>query len=107
MARQIADVLRDLAGGQTYDQINGALAEIVTACQETGKVGELSLKLKIKPSGDGTTVTVFDELRTKVPEPTRPPTIFFTTASGGLMRSDPRQTEMKLRDVTAPAKETA
>lgn len=106
MGRPIADVLRELAGGATYDELNAALADVVAKVQETGKVGELALKLKIKPSGDGTTVTVTDEIKAKAPEPTRPTTIFFATVDGALLRSDPRQREMPLREVPgATAKE--
>lgn len=98
MSRPIADVLRDLAAGQTYEAINTRLAEVVDAVMETGKVGELTIRLKFKPNGESS-IIVTDEIKSKAPERTRGETLFFTTTGGGLMRQDPRQPDLPLRVV--------
>lgn len=96
--RQIADVLRDLTGGQTYDELNAALAEVVGAVVRTRKAGEISIKLKIKANGE-TSVMIVDEIKTKVPQEARGETLFFTTSNGDLIRDDPRQSKLPLREV--------
>lgn len=98
MARPFADILRELGGGGVYDDLTAGLAEIVAAVQETRKVGELSIKLKIKPNGENS-VMVSEEIKTKVPQATRGDTLFFTTSSGSLVRQDPRQQDLPLRRV--------
>lgn len=104
MARQFADVLGDLAGGQTYEEINARLAEVTQAVIDTRKAGELSIRLRIKPNGESS-VIVTDEVRAKVPEPLRGETLFFTTADGSLRRDDPRQAKLPLRRVPDPEPE--
>lgn len=109
MARPFADVLRDLAGGQSYDQLTGALSEIVEAVMLTRKAGDLTLKLKITPNGENS-VRIADEIKVKVPEENRGHSIFFVASGGILSRNDPRQGDLPLRDVTAgkaPLKEAA
>lgn len=98
MARQFADVLRDLGGGDTYDELTARLAEVVEAVTATRKMGEISIKLKIKANGDSG-VIVADEIKSKVPEATRGDTVFFVTSGGSLVRQDPRQQDLPLRQV--------
>ena len=98
MSRPIADVIKELSSGQVYDDLTTKLGEIVTAVLETRKQGELSVKLTVKPNGDGS-VRVNADVKQKVPEPARGETLFFATSSGSLIRNDPRQAEFALRDV--------
>lgn len=99
MARQFADVIRDLAGGRTYDELTAALAEVTAAVMETRKVGSITLQIKIKPSGENS-VLVTDTIKSVVPEKSRGETVFFTLADGSLRRDDPRQEDLPLREVT-------
>lgn len=100
MARPFADILRELGGGDTYDDLTARLAEVVEAVTLTRKVGEISIKLKVKPNGDSG-VIVADEIKSRVPEATRGDTVFFVTAGGSLVRQDPRQQDLPLRQVAA------
>lgn len=100
MARQFADVLRELGGGNTYDDLTARLAEVVEAVNTTRMTGEISIKLKIKPNGDSG-VIITDEIRSKVPEPPRGDSVFFVTSGGSLVRQDPRQQDLPLRRVEA------
>ncbi|MCR9254757.1 MAG: hypothetical protein NXI16_01525 [Alphaproteobacteria bacterium] len=97
MSQPFADVLRSL-GQSTYQEMGDRLHEVVEGVQETGKVGEITIKLKVKPNAEGS-VLVENEIKSKVPEPPRSATHFFTTAGGGLVRNDPNQTEMDLPKV--------
>lgn len=105
MSRQFADVLRDLAGGTTYEDLTAGLALVVEAVQDTRKMGEVSVKLKVKPNGESS-VIITDEIKLKAPEATRGETVFFTTAGGNLLRDDPKQDKLPLREVSAPADQT-
>lgn len=100
MARPFADVLRELGAGSTYDDLTAQLAEVVEAVTQTRKIGELSIKLKIKPNGEGS-VIIADEIKAKIPEPPRGESIFFVTSGGALVRQDPRQADLPLRQVPA------
>lgn len=101
MSRSIAEVLRELTGGQTYEELNSALTEVVAAVGETRKSGSITLKLSIKPNGDNS-VIITDEIKSKVPERSRGETLFFTTSGGSLVRQDPRQPDLPLRSVPVP-----
>lgn len=103
MSRPFADVVRDLAGGKIYEDLGTQLGEIVSAVLETGKAGALSLSLSIKPNSEGS-VLVTASVKQKIPEPTTGSTLFFATTTGSLLRNDPRQSEMNLRDVKVEEK---
>lgn len=109
MSRPFADVIRDLAGGRVYDDLTSQLGEVVTAVVETGKAGSLTLKIDVKPNGEGS-VRVLADVKPKVPTPVLGETLFFATSSGSLVRNDPRQAELPLREVkteTKPLKDAA
>lgn len=93
--RQIADVLRDLAGDQ-YEEITTSLAEVVRATMETGKVGALTIALKIRPTASNA-VQVECDIKTKVPAKPTPPTIFFVANEDSLVRQDPNQMRLPLK----------
>lgn len=101
MSRPFADVLREL-NGETYDDLTLQLGEVVKAVIETGKSGSITLTLKIAANGKGA-VTINDDVKIKIPEPPRAQTMFFATTSGSLLRTDPRQHEMPLREVSDKA----
>lgn len=69
------------------------LAEIVAAVQATGKAGDLTLKLSIKPTGDNQ-VEIEAKITGKAPKPDVGKAIFFVDKNHGLSRRDPNQTEM-------------
>lgn len=97
MSRPFADVLRELSGGELYDTLTDRLAEVVEAVSTHRKPGELALVLKITPNGDAVIVT--ETLKAKVPEAGRRSTMFFVTSGGALVRQDPRQQDLPLREV--------
>jgi len=95
--RQIADVLRDLAGDQ-YQEITDQLGEVVRAAMETGKVGALTVSLKIKPNA-ANAVQVECDIKAKIPTRPTPPTIFFVANGDSLVRTDPNQMALPLKAV--------
>jgi hypothetical protein len=93
--KPFGDWLNDQRRGATHSDLSEALNQVVHSVAEYGKVGELTLKLKIKPSGDGM-VTITDEVVTKVPEPDRSASLYFYDDEGNLSREDPRQIRLDL-----------
>lgn len=53
MARLFTDVIRDIAGGELVDEATTAINNLVTAVDETGKGGSLTMKITVKPNGRG------------------------------------------------------
>lgn len=93
MARPFTDTLGQLRFGTLNDDLSAALNELVTACSNTGKVGELKLSIKLKP-GKGGQIEVFDDIQVKAPKEERGSSIMFATPEGNLQREDPRQMQI-------------
>lgn len=97
-----ADVLGHLEGGVAFDELNDNLTEVVNGVMLHRKVGEITLGLKIKPNGERA-VSVEAAIKTKAPRAARGVTTFFADQGGNLLRRDPRQQELPLREA-APAR---
>jgi len=92
--------------GELHDELDAGLATLVSACTETGKVGELTLTIKLKP-GKGGQIEVLDAVKLKVPAHERGTTLMFPTPEGNLQREDPRQMridEVRTVDVHLPVR---
>ncbi len=92
-----SQVMAALRNGMTQEELNDTMQEVVEAVKEHRKAGEITIKLKITPNAD--TVFVSDTITAKKPEPERSKTIFFTDDHGNLLRRDPNQHELPLREV--------
>lgn len=100
--RPITDVLRDYRKGKAVDLASTRLAELVQAVDETGKAGEIIIKIKVKPQkGGGSEKTLAIDVKSKIPEMELPEAVFFSDADGDLHRIDPAQMEMTLRDASS------
>lgn len=105
MSKLFTDTLRDMRNGQTVRELTDALAEVIQRVKDTGKAGELTLKLKVAPAsrgGDVTTVIVTDNVTTKLPVMERGASIFWTTPDNSLSLDNPDQRKLDLREVGAP-----
>lgn len=91
--RPFSEFLREQDRGHTHDVLSRRLHELISAVQETGKGGSLTLKIDVKPiPGTGAkTLTVTDAVAAKIPAAERPKSIFFVTNDGNLTRNDPTQ----------------
>lgn len=102
MARARPDLwnftVAQLRGGITQEELSEKLAEAVQMARETGKPAEVTLKLTVKPVGDGQ-YELRDKVTAKIPELARGMTLMFGTPDGNLMRDDPRQKKLDLRGV--------
>ncbi len=101
MPRPFFETLRELRTGRTLEELEDALAQVVTAVSQTNKPGELVLRLKVRPprKGSHTYLSIEDDIATKVPRSDREDTIFFPLADGSLSRQNPNQLGLQLRPV--------
>lgn len=98
--RPFADWLREQRRGALHDELSDAITELVEACQVTGKAGTLVLKVKLTPS-DASAYAHFevtDDVDVKAPKPDKPASVFFADRDANLVRNDPRQQTLGLRD---------
>lgn len=112
MNKPFDTVLRDLRHGECLDEITEQFGQLVAACANTGKKGEMSLKIILKPSSNGAVIEVVDDVKFKIPELSKGSSIFFPTPENNLVKNDPRQPQLEgLKEVaqtqTATLKEVA
>lgn len=108
--RLFTDVMRDMRFGETLDEISEEFNKLVTAVESTGKQGELTFKVKLKPSSSGA-IEVIDDISSKIPKLPKGTSLFFATPEGNLVRNNPRQDDLPgLKEVstnTQPLKEVS
>lgn len=93
------DTLNSMRYGTLVDDLTKAMTELTAKCADTGRAGELTLKLVLKP-GKGGQIEVFDEIKVKTPKEEKGSSIFFATPDGNLTRDDPKQLSIEgLRSV--------
>jgi hypothetical protein len=99
MSRPFLETLRELRAGRTLEDLGTELTKLIVAVKSTGKSGEITLKLKIKPPKNGAIsyLTIEDQIITKEPKLDRGDTVFFPTADNGLSRQDPSQSELPFK----------
>lgn len=103
-ARPFIDTLRDIEAGGLLDELSETQHSLIDAIRQTGKGGELNIKLIYKPDGSGQ-MTIKADVKAKEPILARGTSLFFLTPEGNLTRRDPRQQDLALRSVeddTAP-----
>ena len=102
--RPFNDWLQDQSNGATHSELSEALYDLVSRCTDTRKKGSLTLTISVEPmKGDEDVLVVSDEIRLKLPEFPRKPSIFYQNDHGNLSRSNPNQPELSgLREVPRP-----
>lgn len=103
-SRPALDVIGDLRRGKAHHDLTERLHDLIAACMDTGKKGELVLKLTIEPDPDDESrMKVSDQIAVKTPQRTQKPSLFFVDTDGNLTRSDPAQTSIDgVSDATTP-----
>lgn len=91
-----SEFITDLDNGSIDQTLTERMAEVTKAVEETGKVGELTIKLTIRK--EGKMATVHPEIKTKIPEHGMHATLFHVGDNGELLREDPKQLRMKALD---------
>jgi len=96
--RPITDTLRLLEGGTFLDTISDKLNDLVKTVDESGKPGEMIIKLKLKRvSGSALGITPIVEVKTPKEKPDE--TLLYATPEGNLSQDHPKQQKLALEAV--------
>jgi len=91
--------LADLDEGRLNAQLTHQLATVVRGVRETKKSGALTLTINL--TQEGSMIVLKSKVGVKMPQPVNDASMYFAAENGALLRSDPRQQEMK--DINKPA----
>lgn len=82
-------------------ELTEAMAELVKAVRQTGKAGELVLKIKVGKlnARDEDALKLTPAVTIKVPQMPAYESVMFSTADGSLLRDDPKQRKLDLEVV--------
>lgn len=90
-----ATTINQVGHGDLAGQASDSLEKLVKSVRETGKSGEVTLTLKIKPRGrDAGQVEVTGTVKVSAPIPDVAPSMFFATDKGELLRDNPAQRQL-------------
>lgn len=108
-ARPFAEFLREQRSGTTHDELSQGLNDLLEAVSETGKAGQITLTVKVKPAAKGnhSMVSVADTVAVKLPQGERGEAIFFIDDDFNLTRDNPNQPSLPLREVPKAGKDRA
>ncbi len=95
MAGEFERLVSTLNYGETADDLDTRLAQVLAGVKEHNKKGRLILQLDFEPTGTNQ-VTISDGIKAVVPEKDRPTTLTFwrKSAKPELTQRDPRQPEL-------------
>lgn len=97
--RSFHDFLREHRSGATQVELADALNKLVGAVIDEGKAGSMTFIVSLKPVGKSGGLEVSAEVKVKPPKPTAGVSIFFATPENNLVRQDPRQQALELREI--------
>ena len=106
--KAFALIMQDLRDGRVHAELTQQFGDLIQKVQETGKAGELVVKIKGKPATKGNVdkVMIADAVSVNLPKPERGEDVFFLTEDNELSRNHPRQGSLELRDATPTAPST-
>lgn len=99
--RPFADILLALNRGRTHTELSVGMQELVAAVEDTGKKGSITLTINISPTKSEGVLEVTEAVAVKSPTHTRAASLFYADDDHNLVREDPRQMTLELREVTA------
>lgn len=89
--RPFNDTLVALRYGTLHDELTKALNQLTDDVTRTGKVGTLTLSIKLKPTNNSGQLEIIDDIKVSTPKETKGTTIMFATPENNLTREDPKQ----------------
>lgn len=95
--RPFAAWLQDHRGGRLHAELTAVLADVTDAVKAHNKAGSVTVKIDLKPQGN--MVVVSDRVTAKLPEGDPDIALYFVDDDGNLVRDDPNQPKLPLREV--------
>jgi hypothetical protein len=102
--------IANLAKGTLDAELTEALSDLVKAINDHGKKGSISLTLSLKPEvqhGEVKMIAIKADVKVSSPQPQRLSSIMWPTYDGDLLRDDPEQAQLDLKQVETQPKEEA
>lgn len=101
--RLFGDWLAEQRKGVLHAELSDALNELVAAVGQTGRGGDLILKVRVKPAAKMSgAVVVTDDVVVKKPAGDRGDALYFIDKHNNLSRENPDQPRLPLREVGQP-----
>ena len=89
--------------GITHQEISDSLRDMVAAVTDAQKGGKIVITFGISPMGKGDGLEVTIETKITMPKEKPGRSVFYATPENNLVREDPRQQNMELREVGTAA----
>ena len=90
--RPALDMIAELRRGKAAHDLTEKIHDLIAACVDTGKKGDIVLKLTFEPdTDDDTRMKVTDQIAVKAPVRNQKASLFFLTDDLSLTRTDPAQ----------------
>jgi len=96
---KILETIQSLRHGQAEVELSDALTEAVQRARDTGKKATVSISITIEPKGASGQYFLTDDIKCKLPAFAKEKTILFGTPDGNLLRDDPHQQKLPLREL--------
>lgn len=104
MTTPFSQQLSHLSRGTLDFEMTEKLARLVKAVRETGRKGSITLKITVAKlnARDENALKLIPDVKITVPEMGAYESVLYSTADGDLLRDDPRQKKLDLRQVPVP-----
>ena len=96
------ETLRKIRRGVLINELTEQMQDVVKAVEDTGKSGEITIKLTIKKFSRMNAIDITDKVTVKLPQDQPESTMMFATPEGNLVTEDPRQQKLPLSAVNIP-----
>lgn len=106
-ARNFAQLIAEIEDGVLHQDLSRAVQDIVAGLidhrMDLGGKPKATLTLKLEIRLDGGTMDITPEVKVNMPKTPRSKSVFYATPENNLTRTNPRQREMFLKDVSSTA----
>lgn len=101
-----SEVLQQHLDGELITEFSRVIQQAIQAVKEHGKRATINLELSITSTDvEGRAVFVDGEVTSRLPKPPPRKSLFYTTDDNRLVKRDPNQREMELKEVIRPPAE--
>jgi hypothetical protein len=97
--RPITDTLRHIGGGVFIDTASDKMAELVSAVDQSGKAGKITLTVTVKKATRGGAMHITGKVQLTKPAEEPMEVMLFATPEGNLVADDPHQQKLDLKTV--------